>query len=229
MRRPDPCTRLLVVFLAGSLAVHAAVLIVLPGFLPNDRDTSSVVVMEVVLVQAEPPPQVLEKPPSAPAQPKQRAPEQVAVAPVLRVPSRQPDASPYSSALPGPRPETESIAPVPGPAETGAAPGESRTEVANVAVTPPGFSAAYLRNPAPAYPIAAKRSGTQGTVTLRVLVTREGLPARVDLEKTSGSFHLDRAALEAVRTWRFVPARRGAEAIESWMVVPIVFRLEGTS
>jgi len=83
--------------------------------------------------------------------------------------------------------------------------------------------------PAPRYPLASRRSGEQGTVTLRVLVTREGLPARVDVEKSSGSPHLDAAALQAVKAWRFTPARQSQNAIESWMLVPVVFRLEGTS
>lgn len=104
-----------------------------------------------------------------------------------------------------------------------------KAQVASVAVTPPTFNAAYLRNPAPHYPVAARRSGEQGTVTLRVLVSREGLPVRVDVEKSSGSTHLDAAALEAVKAWRFTPARQGTDAIESWMLVPIVFRLEGAS
>jgi len=66
-------------------------------------------------------------------------------------------------------------------------------------------------------------------VTLRVLVTREGAPARVTVEQTSGSRHLDTAALEAVKTWRFVPARQGTEPVDAWVLVPIVFRLEDAS
>jgi protein TonB len=66
-------------------------------------------------------------------------------------------------------------------------------------------------------------------VRLKVLVTREGKPAQVQLEQTSGSAVLDAAALEAVRGWHFVPARRGQEAIESWVVVPVVFKLENVS
>jgi protein TonB len=60
-------------------------------------------------------------------------------------------------------------------------------------------------------------------------VTREGSAASVSVEKSSGSASLDDAALEAVRNWRFVPARRGAQAVEAWHLVPIVFKLEGTS
>ena len=96
-------------------------------------------------------------------------------------------------------------------------------------VTAPSINAAYLRNPAPRYPDAARRSGDQGTVTLRVQVARDGVATRVAVEKSSGSPHLDAAALEAVKAWRFSPARRGGDTIESWMLVPIVFRLDGTS
>jgi protein TonB len=49
----------------------------------------------------------------------------------------------------------------------------------------------------------------------------------VELERSSGSTHLDTAALETVKGWRFNPARRGTEAVEGWVLVPIVFRLEG--
>ena len=92
--------------------------------------------------------------------------------------------------------------------------------------SPPDFRAAYLRNPAPAYPTAARRNGEEGTVTLRVLVSTEGAPREVMLERSSGSSSLDAAALATVKTWRFTPARRGGEAQEAWVLVPIVFRLE---
>ena len=105
---------------------------------------------------------------------------------------------------------------------------EQRSLIASVAVTPAGFNDAYLRNPAPRYPLASRRAVEQGTVTLRVLVSLDGLASRVAVEKSSGSPHLDAAALEAVKAWRFTPARQGADAVESWMLVPIVFRLEGS-
>jgi protein TonB len=94
---------------------------------------------------------------------------------------------------------------------------------------PASFNAAYLQNPLPRYPVAARRAGEQGTVILRVLVSREGAAVRVELDKSSGSPHLDAAARETVKAWRFTPARRGAETMESWIVVPVVFRLEGAS
>ena len=48
----------------------------------------------------------------------------------------------------------------------------------------------------------------------------------VDLEKSSNFERLDESARQSVARWRFVPARRGDEAIEATVIVPIVFRLE---
>lgn len=104
---------------------------------------------------------------------------------------------------------------------------EQRPEMASAAVTPSSYKAAYLSNPAPLYPLASRRAGEEGTVTLRVRVAPDGLATSVEVERSSGSPHLDAAALEAVKGWRFTPARRGADAVESWMLVPVVFRLEG--
>ena len=61
---------------------------------------------------------------------------------------------------------------------------------------------------------------------LKVRVTAEGTAAAVELEKSSGFDRLDTAARETVARWRFVPAKRGDEAIESAVIVPIIFRLD---
>ena len=92
--------------------------------------------------------------------------------------------------------------------------------------TPPQYRADYLNNPPPAYPRRAVRDGIEGTVTLEVLVTAAGTPGLIALHTSSGSDALDRAALNAIKTWRFVPARRGDEAIDAWVIVPVAFRLK---
>lgn len=92
-------------------------------------------------------------------------------------------------------------------------------------VLPPRFDAAYLNNPAPAYPLGARRMGVQGKVLLRVHVSAEGAATEVQLHKSSGFPALDEAALAAVRKWRFAPARQGSEAVAAWVQVPIDFKL----
>lgn len=184
-------------------------------------------VLEVVILPPEPLSVATSEP--APSSPQRTpGPERMTVE---NPPGLQPERQAPVLALSAPRPVAEGsfVAPTASALEPPASAPGQKGQVASVAVTPPNFSAAYLRNPAPHYPIVARRTGEQGTVMLRVLVSREGLPGRVDVEKSSGSTHLDAAALEAVKAWRFAPARKGGETIDSWMLVPIVFRLEGAS
>jgi protein TonB len=84
----------------------------------------------------------------------------------------------------------------------------------------------YLKNPAPAYPAMARRLGEEGRVVIRAQVGADGLPQAVDVRVSSGSERLDNAALEAVRKWRFIPARRGDIAVASWVQIPFNFSLE---
>ena len=106
---------------------------------------------------------------------------------------------------------------------------ESNTKISpqtsTVSVTPPQFGAAYLNNPKPAYPTLAKRMGMEGTVMLKVLVSREGTAEKVEVAHSSGYENLDKAATEAVKNWRFIPASRALQPIDEWVQVPVAFRL----
>jgi protein TonB len=92
-------------------------------------------------------------------------------------------------------------------------------------LTPPIFNAAYLENPSPAYPSASRRFGETGHVLLRVFVSAVGRAERIELKTSSGFDRLDDAARMAVTRWRFIPARRGEEAIAAWVLVPISFAM----
>lgn len=88
------------------------------------------------------------------------------------------------------------------------------------------FDAAYFSNPAPSYPRISRRRGEEGRVLLRVRVLADGAAGAVEIAEGSGYARLDEAARDAVRNWRFVPASRADVKIDSWLNVPIVFRLE---
>ena len=89
-----------------------------------------------------------------------------------------------------------------------------------------GFNAAaYLSNPAPAYPDVARRLRQEGTVQLRVLVSPSGSASAVSIASSSGVASLDQAALRAVRRWRFKPAQRDGLAVAATVQVPIRFEL----
>lgn len=97
----------------------------------------------------------------------------------------------------------------------------------NAPVTLPHLNADYLNNPAPDYPPDSRELDEQGRVLLRAMINADGTVAQVVLRKSSGFSRLDQAALDTVKNWRFVPARRGEQKIPAWVVVPVAFSLEG--
>jgi protein TonB len=165
------------------------------------------------------------KPAPSPARPAAPARAQPASPPAVMTSAAEVPATAQSFAV-APQPG----APVPAPAakiETAAAPAPAQAPAAPApAVTPARFDANYLHNPAPAYPRASRVAGQQGQVMLKVLVSDQGSAVSVQVQRSSGFARLDDAALDTVRQWRFVPAKRGAEAIEDWVLVPITFRLD---
>jgi len=84
----------------------------------------------------------------------------------------------------------------------------------------------YAAVAAPAYPPIARRQGREGETLLRVLVGVDGRALKVEINRSSGHRELDRAAMIAVRGWRFRAAMEGGVAIESWVEVPIAFSLD---
>jgi protein TonB len=61
------------------------------------------------------------------------------------------------------------------------------------------------------------------TLRFQVLVT--GSVGTVVVAQSAGHRELDRAAVEAIKTWRFEPARRGKEAVTVWVTLPVRFEL----
>ncbi|WP_228520029.1 energy transducer TonB [Methylophilus sp. QUAN] len=90
---------------------------------------------------------------------------------------------------------------------------------------PPKFGVAYLHNPAPEYPRLSKRAGEEGKVLMKVLVSPDGRPESVDVVSSSGFERLDKAAVNAVTQWRFVPGRKGDKTVSAYVNVPLSFSL----
>ncbi len=118
---------------------------------------------------------------------------------------------------------------VPADAAPVAVPAESKpstsTQVSET-LTQARFDADYLRNPAPPYPPLSRRMGEEGKVVLRVLVNPHGNADSVEIKTSSGSPRLDESARKTVHHWKFIPAKRGEAAVQSWVLVPIIFKLE---
>ncbi len=86
--------------------------------------------------------------------------------------------------------------------------------------------AVAISSPKPLYPADAQRLRQQGSVTLRVTVESDGSTSDIEVEQSSGSRSLDRAARQALRRWQFQPAYRNSEAIRSEVRVPVNFALD---
>lgn len=157
----------------------------------------------------------------------------------------QPEAPPQAKPLPvaKPRPEAPRPAPktpappleatassLPAPSAPVAAPPETRpappSAPAAEAVSQARFDADTLKNPAPPYPPLSRRMGEEGKVVLRVSVTPQGNADQIEIRTSSGSERLDQSALKTVRNWKFIPAKRGEATVQSWVLVPIIFKLE---
>lgn len=207
--------------LAGSVAVHAAVL-TWGGmeFVPRPEPAPATVV-KVTLAVVQNEPVVEEKPVTRKSK----------LRPVPRPERVVPQATPREEPVPEPianqpvpaQNVVESQAPrVPAPA-----PGApiQLTTVSKVRASEPDYVARYLHNPPPSYPWQARRMGIEGRVVLHVEILQNGNAGRIEIRQSSGHELLDQAAIKAVGGWRFDPARIAGTPIAAWADVPISFRL----
>jgi protein TonB len=222
-------SRLLAVTIVLSVVVHAAALHWLPGLHGAAPSASAPEVLQVSFQAAVPLPQpvpIFREQRTQPL-PGKTVSRDLAAAPILTAPARE--AAPI--AIPHPTEASPPLAPAAQPEtpEAAVSPAPPRNEAKKPPAQPvsePDYRAAYLDNPRPSYPLAARRQGLEGRVLLRVEVLADGSSGRVEVKSGSGYEVLDRGAREAVKTWRFVPARRGGEALVAWVDIPIAYRLE---
>ena len=83
-------------------------------------------------------------------------------------------------------------------------------------------------NPKPHYPLLARNQGIEGRVVVNVLISVQGTVKTIGVGQSSGSRLLDRAAVQAVKKWRFHPVLHNGKAIPSSESVPIVFKLKNS-
>lgn len=187
-----------------------------------------------MIAMSAPKPAVAPPKPAPPPPPEKKPPppKKVKPKPVVKKPApvvqKAPDFAPQEEVEPVP-------APVPQAAPTTQTSSSASTTTsttsqatsANTAetFTEANFRANYAHNPKPDYPTIAKSRGWQGKVLLRVKVSAQGLSDDVTVEQSSGHEILDESAVEAVRKWRFIPAKRGETPVASSVIVPIVFTL----
>jgi len=219
--------------LAIVLSVHMVVLAAMLAASADAEVSEQLITpMTVSLVNAPSAdePQITEQPPEVVTVPKKQKTEVKQVRQPVEMPVKvavtpQPVIS-EPSALPAVAEAASSENPV--KSEQAAQPVEVSAKDKNEAepvIEPPRFGAAYLNNPAPAYPSLSRRSGEQGRVLLKVLVSEKGLAESVQLNSSSGYEKLDQAAIEAVKKWSFIPAKRSNQPVSAYVLVPVKFSL----
>jgi protein TonB len=206
--------------LAAVLAIHAVAAAALLSYAPA---RSALMAAAPIMVDLITPPKVESRPePPLEIMPPKPRPKPK---PVVKPLPKPPEPSPVVTA-PVETPSPAVVAPPPEPPPVAlASPESAPAPVAEV--SPPIFNAAYLDNPQPRYPPLSRRIGEQGSVILRVLVTPAGSAQQIEVRDSSGHARLDDAAREAVRQWKFVPAKRGEQPVAAWVLIPVSFRLDG--
>jgi periplasmic protein TonB len=86
-------------------------------------------------------------------------------------------------------------------------------------------AAKLIRQPLPIYPQIAKTAHIQGTVILHAIISKDGSVSNLTYE--SGPPLLMRAAMDAVRQWRYRPTLLNGEPVEVDTTISVVFTLGG--
>jgi protein TonB len=217
--------------LCGAVLLHLLVLLWATQ-LESPAAVEPVTLLQASLIAPAPLPEPARETPRVeplPAQkPKQPLPRREAPAPPRLTSTENAPAAfnvPLQNTSPAePAPIESTVSTTPSPA---ASPAQNQADNRADAIpqTPPKFDAAYLLNPKPAYPSMSRRLGEEGRVMLWVMVEADGVPSKVEIRTSSGHARLDQAAVDAVRNWKFVPARRGSEPVSAPVVVPLSFAL----
>lgn len=83
-----------------------------------------------------------------------------------------------------------------------------------------------LYAPTPAYPFLARKNQWEGVTLLEILVRADGLIGETSIIQSSGYRVLDRAAVKAVKRWRYRPAFKNGKAVAWRLRVRVKFILE---
>jgi protein TonB len=207
--------------LVGAIAgLHAGAIVTLAGAKKVVSTPLQPVAVSIALApqRIEPPP----PPPPPPPRTKLPPPRVKAVAPV---PATMPPQRMATSAPADNLPQATASPEHAAVAAAEPAPTAAPAPAADEKVSEPRGYAGYLRNPAPDYPPVAQRRGLEGQVVLKVHVLASGQPDSVTVARSSGHAILDEAAIKAVVSWAFAPARRGHTPIDGWVQVPLTFKI----
>lgn len=176
------------------------------------RDATVVTLMEL---PDDPPPAEAPPPPPPPDAPPPPPQAQIAApVPLVLIPPRlaiqAPAVTPPAPPSPAPAPTTPAVI-AKGPENLGE------------------LSAKMISAKPPRVPMESMRAHEEGVVTLSVLLSVDGRVADISIARSSGFPRLDRAALEAVRDWRWSPLMRDGSPVmvRGMVTIPFVMQRGG--
>lgn len=105
------------------------------------------------------------------------------------------------------------------PAPQNLAPGEQISRVGG-GVSPPSV----IYKPDPEYTREALNAKLEGSVTLRLVVDKEGVPTNIQIVKSLG-LGLDEKAIEAVSRWKFRPGQKDGQPVNVLASIQVNFKL----
>jgi protein TonB len=82
-----------------------------------------------------------------------------------------------------------------------------------------------VKTPPPEYPSNLKRNGVSGVVALRVEIDETGAVTACTVAKSSNA-EFDQPAVNAVKNWKFKPAKKSGNPVKISLVIPIRFSLD---
>ena len=201
----------------GVAALMVAGLLTL-GIAQTHKPAARPTLVQMVPLEEElPPPPPTPPPPPADTPPSEAASVPTpltAPPPVVVIPT-----APVQQVAPTPPVPPVEIAPPAPPAPVAAPPGPPAIENAG------DLSTEMVSATPPRYPVESRRLREEGTVVLMVVLNIDGAVQNVSLQRSSGHDRLDRAALSAVRRWRWSPTRRNGAMVMVRGIVEIPFRL----
>jgi protein TonB len=84
----------------------------------------------------------------------------------------------------------------------------------------------YIVAPPLEVPLASRRLGETGTVVLRVLIGRDGMPKQITVHQSSGFARLDEQAVSAMWQARFKPHHENGQPIEAIALAACSYELD---
>lgn len=98
--------------------------------------------------------------------------------------------------------------------------------LASAPVSMPNSEASELNNPKPPYPAISRKLREQGLVVLKACISASGTLDGLEVRQGSGYSRLDQVALQTVKQWKFIPAKKGNAPISMCYELPVKFILE---